>query len=61
MGQELSVYRFTRIQPAVKQQISYKRELVGAVRITGVVDEHYAKAIVLKGDIRANDVAELSP
>ena len=45
----------------MKQQISYKRKLIGAVKITEIVDEHYAKAIVLKGDVSANDVAELNP
>ena len=61
-GQEFAVYRFTRIQPAgAKQPVSYRRELVGAVKITEVVDEHYAKAVVLKGDVKPNDIAELNP
>ena len=61
-GQEFTVYRFVKT-PALgpKQQLTYKRELVGAVKITEVVDEHYAKAKVVKGDVRVSDVAELMP
>jgi len=32
---------------------------VGAVKITQVVDEHFAYAAVLRGDVEAKDVAEL--
>jgi hypothetical protein len=42
-----------------KQASAFKREWVGSVKITDVVDEHYAKAKVLKGDVRENDVVEL--
>jgi hypothetical protein len=31
------------------------------VKITEVVDVHYARANILRGDIKVNDVAELSP
>ena len=62
-GQEFTVYRFVRLQGIGAKQTppSYKRELVGAVKITEVVDEHYAKATVLRGDVNVNDVAELAP
>lgn len=61
-GQEFTVFRFTRMQPiGAKQQPTYKRDPVGAVKITEVVDEHYARAKVVRGDVRTNDVAELMP
>ena len=31
------------------------------MKITQVVDVHYARANVLRGDVKINDVAELSP
>ncbi|RJQ76001.1 MAG: hypothetical protein C4519_15270 [Desulfobacteraceae bacterium] len=59
-GQELPVFRY--VPSGIlgeKQRPSYRRELVGAVRITEVVDEHFANATVLRGDVKANDLAEL--
>jgi hypothetical protein len=62
-GQEFPVYRHTRLQYTGEKQKSprYNRENVGSVKIMEVVDEHYAKANILRGDIKVNDVAELSP
>jgi hypothetical protein len=61
-GQEFKVYRFEKTQDLVgRQPRSYKRELVGEVRIKQVVDEHFATATVLSGNVAANDVAELKP
>jgi hypothetical protein len=62
VGQEYAVYRNIKMQHSgFKQQTIYRRKLIGAVKITEIVDEHYAKAIVLKGDVGINDVAELNP
>jgi hypothetical protein len=58
-GQEFPVYRYERAS-AGKPPPTYKRNHVGAVRITQVVDEHFANAVVLKGDIKAHDIAELN-
>jgi predicted small secreted protein len=62
-GQEFPVYRYVRLPYSGAKQAtpSYKREEVGAVKITQVVEEHYARADILRGDIKTNDVAELSP
>jgi len=61
-GQEFPVYRHSKVYTGEKQASqSFKREEVGAVKITQVVDVHYARANVLRGDIKVNDVAELSP
>lgn len=61
-GQEFLVYRHTKIAySGTKGAPSFKREEVGSVKIEQVVEEHYAKATILRGNIRENDVAELSP
>lgn len=62
-GQEFSVYRYIRLAYGSSKQKSpsYKRETVGSVKIIQVVDEHYAKASVISGNIQVNDVAELAP
>lgn len=61
-GQEFKVYSYTRTQLlGAKQVPAYKRELVGAVKIAEVVDEHYAKAKVVSGRVKPNDMAELTP
>lgn len=60
-GQELEAYRFTRLLSAASKQgpPAFKRERVGMVKITEVVDVHYARAKVLRGEVRENDVVEL--
>jgi len=60
-GQELEAYRFTRLPSAASKQgpPAFKRERVGAVKITEVVDVHYARAKILTGEVRENDVVEL--
>lgn len=60
-GQEFLVYRHVRAPYAGKATPSFKREMVGSVKITQVVDEHFAMANILRGDIKVNDVAELAP
>ncbi|PKN61724.1 MAG: hypothetical protein CVU57_28165 [Deltaproteobacteria bacterium HGW-Deltaproteobacteria-15] len=59
-GQEYAVYRFVKSMAGPQKQAQvFTRQTVGEVRITEVVDEHYAKARVLKGDVRVNDVVQL--
>lgn len=62
-GQEFPVYRYVRLPFAGTKQAapSFKREEVGSVKIKEVVDVHYARATILRGDIKVNDVAELVP
>jgi hypothetical protein len=62
-GQEFPVYRYIRMPAAGPKQSypSFKREMVGSVQITQVVQEHYAEAKIVSGDIKVHDVAELSP
>ena len=59
-GQEYAVYRFVKeISPNPKLPMRFNKEEKGAVKITEIVDEHYAKATVLAGDVKVNDVVEL--
>ena len=62
-GQEFLVYRHLKLPSTGSKQASpsYKREQVGSVKITQVVDEHYARANIISGNIKVNDVAELVP
>lgn len=61
-GQQFTVYRYIKAMGSVEKQSlpRYKREVVGTVKISEVVDEHFAKATILNGDIKTNDVAELN-
>jgi hypothetical protein len=52
VGQTYIVYRSIKMQGGLKQQISYRRGRVGEVKITEVVDEHYAKAMSEKMTLR---------
>lgn len=60
VGQELAVIRNVALPPQPKSgAINFRRESVGKVRVTTVLDEHYASAEVLTGSPRTNDVVEL--
>lgn len=63
VGQEFPVYRYERIPGAGGKQgtMSFKRDEVGALKITQVVHEHYAEASIIRGNVKVHDVAELSP
>jgi hypothetical protein len=62
VGQEFAVYRFVKeISPNPKLPMRFRKEEKGTVKITEIVDEHYAKAKVLAGDVKVNDVVELKP
>ncbi len=64
VGQEYTVYRFVRspsVIPATRPQFPYyRREKIGKIRISEIIDEHMATAKVLSGEVAANDVVELN-
>ncbi len=62
-GQEFPVYRYEKIPYTGGKggAPSFKREEVGKLKITQVVDVHYASASILSGDVKVHDIAELSP
>jgi len=57
VGQELDVYKITFTgQPKTP---SFKKENIGKVKITEIVDEHFATAIIVSGKAEKNDIVEL--
>ena len=58
VGQELNVYKMvaTSTNPKVPM---FKREYTGKVKITEIIDDHFAKAIILSGKAEKNDIVEL--
>lgn len=61
VGQELTAYKFVKApNPNPKSvQPYYTREETGKVKIVEIVDEHYARAKVLSGEVKENYVVEL--
>ncbi len=57
VGQELNVYKIIRVTAA---RPTFRRELAGKVKITEIVDEHFAKAIVISGKADKDDIVELT-
>ena len=56
VGQELDVYKIKTIS---KARSTFQREHAGKVKVTEIVDEHFAKAKVISGKAAKNDVVEL--
>ena len=62
-GQQLAAYRFvsdTRPIPRGSETV-FKRVKTGIVEIVEVVDEHYARAKIVSGDVREGNLVELEP
>jgi hypothetical protein len=38
---------------------AFRREDVGSIRINAIIDDHFATATVVKGDVAKNDIVEL--
>lgn len=59
-GQTLSVVRAETIpSPSSKGGVSYRRREIGSVTIQSIIDEHFARATIDKGDVRRHDLVEL--
>lgn len=56
VGQELDVYKIRTIS---KARSTYQREHTGKVKITEIVDEHFAKAKVISGKAEKDNIVEL--
>ncbi len=56
VGQELDVYKVIRVTRA---RPTFRREYTGKVKITEIIDEHFAKATVISGKVEKNDIVEL--
>jgi hypothetical protein len=59
-GQVLDVMRISRVPGgSPKAAPKFKRENVGKVEILEVVDEHFARAKKVSGEVRVSDMVEL--
>ena len=56
VGQELDVYKIPQTKP---EALHFSRVHTGKVRITEIIDEHFAKATVISGKAEKNDIVEL--
>jgi hypothetical protein len=55
VGQELDIYKIIK----TKSVTPFKRVHTGKVKITEIVDEHFARATVISGKAEKNDIVEL--
>jgi hypothetical protein len=61
VGQELTVYKVASKPRSQKDPSpSFTREHTGKVRITEVLDEHFARAVIISGKADANSIVELT-
>jgi len=60
IGQEYKVFKFVKMPPSPKStQPNFKKEETGMVKITEIVDEHYAIAKIIAGEAKENYIVEL--
>ena len=59
VGQELDVIRHRRVSSGPKGQGRFERETIGRVRVTAIIDDHYAEGALLSGSASGNDSVEL--
>ena len=56
VGQELDVYK---VIPGMKATRTFRQQYTGKVKITEIIDEHFAKATIISGKAEKNDIVEL--
>ena len=56
VDQELDVYKIIQRQ---SKATPFRRERTGKIKITEIIDEHFAKATVISGKAEKNDIVEL--
>ena len=59
VGQVLNTYRFELNDKYDEGSDVFKKVEQGQIRIEEVIDQHFAKASVLKGEIKKSDMVEL--
>ncbi len=60
VGQILNAYRFVMNDDNDEGADLFKRIDIGQVKINEIVDGHFAKVTVLKGDIKQHDMVQLN-
>ena len=64
-GMELQVLRYSWADKVIHGEYDeyggdvYKTDYVGTVKIKSVVNEHFARAVITKGDVKKHDIVEL--
>ena len=58
VGQTLDVIRMTTL-PGARGGSGFRRENIGQIRISAIIDDHFATATVVKGDVEKHDIVEL--
>ncbi len=59
VGQELTVYRFFETNNSGEGDEFFEKRNIGKIKVEKVIDGHFAKATVLKGEIKKSDMVEL--
>lgn len=59
IGQELDVFRIALVDTSV-EGYEFDKNFVGKVEIVSVVNEHFARAKVITGDLMKHDVVEFT-
>lgn len=58
VGQELKAYKIVETSGNPKTR-TFQKSDTGKVKIMEIVDEHFARAIVISGKVEKNDIVEL--
>lgn len=58
-GQELQVYRYVWEGAVEEGDDDYRVDYVGTLQIKSVVNDHFARAISTKGNVKKHDIVEL--
>jgi len=59
LGQLLSAYRIKTVTEVDEGGEVFMKTPVGSIKIVSIIDEHFAKAIVIDGNVKRYDIVEL--
>ena len=59
LGQEYDIYRIKTLRSEGKVAHKFRKEIVGRVRITALVDYHFSYATIISGEAKKNDIVKL--
>ena len=60
VGQELFAFRFFETNNSGEGDDIFERRNIGKVKIEKIIDGHYAKVIVIEGDVKKHDMVQLN-
>ena len=60
VGQTLNVYQIEFDAGTQEGYDGFRRELIGAVKINSIINEHFARATITSGTVAKNNMVELS-